>query len=255
MSYQPDNPDIPDFSGEVHAPANNMPTQPTQSGETSFTNPVSYKPVSSSAPGKSSPHSPSMPSMPINSQATTQTDSTTLLDQELIALKNKEQQLESERNALAEKKRRKNEYHQGRKEMEENFTRGMGLLEEEIIRTKRSVNLMENTYKVFSEMQGKVQCLNEEDWEKERYDSELSKALTVLENARMEWNTALINIPILDRSKKKTTSAKNDSLYENSSRGLLDMPSGEIMKMSIWLFWPMLLIAFILLLIFIALII
>lgn len=254
MPYHPDNPDLPDFSAEDRASANHKKPTGQASGNDKelFTSPVA--PSVASKAESSEPVAAPLSSEPMEFPQATQPDPSIQIDQELIALQKRAQKLESERSAIEEKRRRQNEYRHGRKEMDGNFIRGIGLLQEEIIRAKRSVHLMENTLQSFSELQKKVQCLNEEDWTKDRYDDELSRALTVLENARMEWNSALVKIPVLDRAKSGNAFTNKESSLDNSSRSLLDMPSGEIMKMSIWLFWPLLLIAAILLLIFIALI-
>jgi hypothetical protein len=44
---------------------------------------------------------------------------------------------------------------------------------------------------------GKVQAINEETWSKDSFNVELTRALTALENARMEWNGARLKFSVL----------------------------------------------------------
>ena len=43
----------------------------------------------------------------------------------------------------------------------------------------------------------KLEAIREEGWTKDNFAMELTRALTALENARMEWNTARLKFPIL----------------------------------------------------------
>ena len=43
----------------------------------------------------------------------------------------------------------------------------------------------------------KVQAIHDETWTKENFQMELTRALTTIENARMEWNSALTKFPVL----------------------------------------------------------
>ena len=44
---------------------------------------------------------------------------------------------------------------------------------------------------------GKVEAIHEETWTAENSDVELTRALTAVENARMEWNSARLKFPLL----------------------------------------------------------
>ena len=43
----------------------------------------------------------------------------------------------------------------------------------------------------------KIQGINEESWSKENLNVELTRALTVIENSRLEWNAARLKFPVL----------------------------------------------------------
>jgi hypothetical protein len=49
----------------------------------------------------------------------------------------------------------------------------------------------------FRDAISKVQGINEQLWSQDNYSVELTRALTTLENARMEWNSAQLKFPRL----------------------------------------------------------
>ncbi|EEF59852.1 hypothetical protein [Pedosphaera parvula] len=65
--------------------------------------------------------------------------------QKLAELKRVQEQLERERAALEETRRRQSEYQNGREEMVQNLTRGVGLLEEAEFNARRDAEQMSKT--------------------------------------------------------------------------------------------------------------
>ena len=45
----------------------------------------------------------------------------------------------------------------------------------------------------------KIQAIHDEIWTKENFQIELTRALTTIENARMEWNSAQLELPAARR--------------------------------------------------------
>jgi hypothetical protein len=117
--------------------------------------------------------------------------------QKLAELKRAQEQLERERNAVEEIRRRQHEYHSGRQEMVQNLTRGAGLLEKAEFEARRDSEQMAKTLVEFREALGRIQAIHEETWTQENLNAELTKALTTLENSRMEWNTARLKFQVL----------------------------------------------------------
>src|SRR6266536_5319425 len=118
--------------------------------------------------------------------------------QRLIELKRAQEELERERAALEEARRRRAEFHTGREEMIQSLTRGVGFLEEAEFNARRDAEQMSRT---LGELRGaltKVQSIHEETWTQENYNMELTRALTVIDNARMEWNAARLKWAMLN---------------------------------------------------------
>src|ERR1043165_5202439 len=117
---------------------------------------------------------------------------------ELARLKRAQEELERERAGLEELRRRQREFQTGREEMLQSLTRGIGLLEEAELTSRREAEQMAKTLAEFRDALDKVQILNEQNFGRENYTVELTRALTTIENARMEWNTARLKFGVLN---------------------------------------------------------
>jgi hypothetical protein len=117
----------------------------------------------------------------------------------LAELKQAQEALERERAALEELRRRQTELQTGRAEMLENLTRGIALLEEAEHEARAQAEQMGRTLEAFREALEKIRAIREETWTPENLNVELTRALTVIENARMEWNSARLKFPVLNR--------------------------------------------------------
>src|SRR5213075_134164 len=117
--------------------------------------------------------------------------------QRLMELKRAQEELERERATLEEARRRRTEFQTGREEMLQSLTRGVGLLEEAEFNARRDAEQMARTLCELREALTKVQTIHEETWTQENYNLELTRALTVIDNARMEWNAARLKWPLL----------------------------------------------------------
>lgn len=118
--------------------------------------------------------------------------------QKLAELKRAQEALERERAALEDARRRRVELATGREELLQQLERGLGLLEEAQLKASREAEQMARTLEGFRDALSKVEAIREEAWTQENWNAELTRGLTVLENARMEWNSARLRWTILD---------------------------------------------------------
>ena len=116
----------------------------------------------------------------------------------LAELKRAQEQLERERASLEEARRRRIEFQTGREEMLGHLTRGVELLKEAEFTARRDAEQMAKSLVDLREALEKVAALREETWTQENWNTELTRALTTLENARMEWNSSRLKWPLLD---------------------------------------------------------
>jgi hypothetical protein len=117
--------------------------------------------------------------------------------QKLAELKRAQEELERERASLEELRRRQNEFQTGRQEIIRNLTRGLGLLEEAEFNARRDAEQMAKTMADFRSALAKVEAIRDESWTRENFPVELTRGLTAIENARMEWNSARLKLPAL----------------------------------------------------------
>jgi hypothetical protein len=161
--------------------------------------------------------------------------------QKLTELKRAQEDLERERAALEELRRRQLEFQNGRQEMVHHITRGLGLLEEAEFNARRDAEQMLKTIADFRDALEKIQSVHDSTWTKENFQIELTRALTIIENARMEWNSARLKLPALageTAQKPETAPAPAPALSPFAS-----MSFGELCKIGFAMTWPLLLIA------------
>jgi hypothetical protein len=125
--------------------------------------------------------------------------------QRLAELKSAQEKLERERASLEEARRRQVEFQTGREEMVAHLTRGTGLLEEAEFSARRDAEQMAKTIADLRDAQTKLGAINQESWTKENWNVELTRALTAIENARMEWNSARLKWPLLSGEQAAAT--------------------------------------------------
>ena len=126
----------------------------------------------------------------------------------------------------------------------------MGILEEAEFAARRDAEQMTKTIADFREALAKVQSIHEETWTQDNWNVELTRALTTIENARMEWNSARLKWPRLDgESSSAENPEKNKVTGDNP---LLEARSfGQLCKLGLALTWPLAAVALVALAIFV----
>ncbi len=157
--------------------------------------------------------------------------------QELAAIMRAKEEKERERAALEETRRRQMEFENGRQEMLQNLTRGLGLLEEAEFTVRRDAEQMSKALTDLRDALTKVQAIHEETWTSDNFAVELTRALTTLENARMEWNTARLKFPVLSGKAPEAANA-TPAVEARPSSLLADQSFGELCRIGLALTWP-----------------
>src|SRR2546423_859541 len=161
--------------------------------------------------------------------------------QKLAELKRAQEELERERAALEETRSREIEFQTGREEMIHHLTRGLGLLEESEFNSRRDAEQMGKALMDLREALSKIEAIHEETWTKDTFTVELTRALTALENARMEWNGARLKFPVLSGQvpasdeKAPAASGAAPSLFSTYT-------FGDLCRLGFALTWPVALV-------------
>jgi hypothetical protein len=188
-------------------------------------------------PAPSAPHSPSLPNRPPTREEIEAMVSEKQI--KLAELKRAQEELERERASLEEMRRRQAEFQTGREEMMQHLTRGIGLLEEAELNARRDAEQMARTLGEFRQAVDKVQSINEQSWTPDTYNVELTRGLTTIENARMEWNSARLKFPLLTAA----PAASPDAAVGKPASPLA-MPADlfQLCKIGLALTWPLVLL-------------
>jgi chromosome segregation ATPase len=160
--------------------------------------------------------------------------------QKLMELKRAQEQLERQRAELEDTRRRQSEFQTGRQEMLQNLERGIGLLEEAEFSARQQAEQTSNAVQGLRDALDKVEALKEESWTGEHFHKELTRALTTLENARMEWNTCRLKFPILSGDAPASPGQPKDS--KGSSSPLAELGLWRACKLGLALTWPIALV-------------
>lgn len=162
----------------------------------------------------------------------------TIAQQALVELKQRQQELERERTQLEEARRRRIEFEQGREEMLAHLTRGVGLLGEAEQNARRDAEQMGRTLADLRAALEKVSNLHEETWSAEAYSTELTRALTTLENARMEWNSAQLKWPMLSGAGPAPSATRPAGPGDERPALLAGRTPAELARLGLALTWP-----------------
>lgn len=160
--------------------------------------------------------------------------------QKLAELKRAQEELERERAALEETRRRQMEFQTGREELLHHLTRGVGLLEESEVTARRDAEQMARSLVAFKEALVKLQAIKEESWTKENFSIELTRALTIVENARMEWNSARLKLAVLGGETVEAVPGKSPGKNAAVVTPFSELGFFQLCKVGLALTWPLL---------------
>ena len=159
----------------------------------------------------------------------------------LAELRRIQDELERERAGLEETRRRQIEFHTGRQESIQNLTRGVVLLEEAEFTARRDAEQMAKSLADMREAFAKLEAVKEESWTKENFTVELTRGLTAVENARMEWNAARLKFPVLSGAPKDA--APSPEAARPARDVFADRGFFSLCKLGLALTWPLAVVA------------
>jgi hypothetical protein len=161
--------------------------------------------------------------------------------QKIAELKRAQEALERERGALEELRRRQNEFQTGRAEVIQNLTRGLGLLEKAELAARRDAEQMAKALYGMRSALDQVQTVHEETWTKDNFNVELTRALTTIENARMEWNSAQLKFPVFSGQAQNADGATDAG--EPRPSPFANLSFGQLCRLGLAFTWPLALVA------------
>jgi len=121
-----------------------------------------------------------------------------LAREHLLTLRHQQEELERQKNELEDLRRKQDEYSRGRVEITDKLARGLLVLERQQTESQRLVELCATTIDAFRDYTDQLQRINDEQWDSANVRAELSQALGVIENARLEYNRAHTKLDCLN---------------------------------------------------------
>ena len=164
------------------------------------------------------------------------------MQQRLAELKTEQQRLERERAALEETRRRQTEFTSGRQEVIQNLTRGIAQLEEGELSHRREAELRTRSLADMREALSKVVSVSQETWNKETLEIELTRALTVVDNARMEWNSARVKFGELNGESSVSSLQAAPTEPVGSTNHFVPQKFSELCRLGFAINWPLFLL-------------
>ncbi len=164
--------------------------------------------------------------------------------EEIELLKMRQIELENEKKSLEEMNRKQDEYARSKKEIIENLSRNIILMEKDEVRANRMVELLSTSRSRFKDMLAEIRDIQEDSWSEDVFEEELDKAQALIESARMEYSKAIAKIDA--ESWQKSSDGKTQlATIEDATRGSIANKS--------FLFWLKVGLAFSLPIIFVML--
>lgn len=139
--------------------------------------------------------------------------------QELEVLRKRQEQLEIEKRELEEFKRKSEEFERGKRDMIANIKRSLTSIEREEMDSQRMLELLEGNRNRFKTLLSDLDSINEQSWSDDNIRVELTRALGVIEDARVEYNKAMAKIEAAksERAGGRTEPALEPVVFEDSN--------------------------------------
>jgi len=118
--------------------------------------------------------------------------------EQLLTLRRQQDELEQQKADLEELRRKQDEYTRGKLEMVDSLSRGLVTLEQEQIKSQRLAEQCAATHEAFRDYLERLRALNDEEWSSANVRAELSRALGLIENSRLEYNRARTKLDCLN---------------------------------------------------------
>ncbi len=119
------------------------------------------------------------------------------VQEQLLDLKRQQEEIERQKRELEDLSRKQREFDEGRREIVEQLTRGLVLLERQEFEVKRELEQIKIVRDSFAEHLGQTENLNPAEWSSEDLPSELTKALARVDQAKAIYSQSRARLTAL----------------------------------------------------------
>ena len=117
-----------------------------------------------------------------------------IAQERLSRLRKEAEDIEREKMALEDLRRKQNGFMQGRIEMVDRLSRAVALLDRETQDSRRKIEQMLVMRETFADHMEAVHGLVPEEWSRQNLQTELSRALGIIEDAKMEYDRSMTRL-------------------------------------------------------------
>jgi hypothetical protein len=115
----------------------------------------------------------------------------------------------------------------------------VGLLQEAEFNARRDAEQMAKALGEMREALTKMEAIHEETWTKDTLNVELTRALTIVENARMEWNASRLKFPVLEGAVTVVPENAVSPAMNPIQEALQQQNYAKLCKLGLYLTWPL----------------
>ena len=114
--------------------------------------------------------------------------------QELDLLRMRQEELERERRELEDLRKKQEAYLEGRRDLSDRLSQSLVMMEKEQVRAESLAELLNTHRDRFKGMQAEIASIDEASWPDDQVRDELTKTLALLDECRLEYNSAVAKI-------------------------------------------------------------
>lgn len=163
--------------------------------------------------------------------------------QRLLELQRQQEEVERRKQELEDLNQRRHKLVTGQKQVKERIARAMAVLERSEHESRKEIEFLQSTRENLGSHLDQVTLINPSDWDPEELDEELSRALSVIENASVDYSKAKAKIEALSgREIDMETGDFAEGASEGSSSLMEDLPFPELVRRGLGLSLPLIIV-------------
>jgi hypothetical protein len=137
--------------------------------------------------------------------------------QELDLLRMRQDEIERKRKELEEQRKKQDDYERGRSEITDRLNQSLIMMEKEEIKADRLLELLQTSRALFRETLEEIHSIDETSWAEEDIREELNKALTILDESRMQYNKTVAKIETVMADEHGSVAPGGGLLFKDAS--------------------------------------
>ena len=140
---------------------------------------------------------------------------------QLLQLKRQQDQIEKQKRELEELSRKQEELERGRAEMSDKLTRSLVVLEREAYDAQKRLEQLRSMRESFGQHLELIEAIDPKSWNPSDLHKELSRALSTVEGARVEFVQQRSRLQAAGESNGEQPLAEVEPVFSNDGRSLL----------------------------------